>query len=532
LEFGFIGTYCYLKKDENILNHFSKNNIELHHSQLRSHIMNKIIITLIFSTFLLADFSANVQVSANAGSYNKMPDIAVDGNGTVHVVWINNDNNKNVFYAKSTDHGGTFSTPVQINMHNGYVSDIMYSGPKIAVFGGLIHVIWADQRNGYDETNIFYSQSTDGGDTWTEEVPIGDVSAFNLYPEIITSELGEIHVIYYSYNRRFLNFEYIFHIASSDSGQTFSDDEIVNNYTEAIPCECCPAEILILNDGTKMVGFRNDNNDIRDTFATFSGADETEWGSLTRLSFDDYIISACPSSGPGMSRLGEEVAISYMAAMDNTKKVFLKVSRDDASSFSDSILVDPSAAADIRQDHPYTAITDGNWIHVIWEDQRGGNDIYYGGMNVSSGGLSNIQVLNDDGLDVTQMAPQMDDDGHFVYIVWEDYRDTQQIYFTSNYDPDAGVGDEINPTAFEIQGVYPNPFNNNLTIDFSLVQPSEIKLAVIDISGRAVKNQSFGHYSPGNHSISWNGKNYSAGVYFIQLTSDQAVQTRKVLYLK
>ena len=82
------------------------------------------------------------------------------------------------------------------------------------------------------------------------------------------------------------------------------------------------------------------------------------------------------------------------------------------------------------------------------------------------------------------------------------------------------------------RSVYPNPFNNNLTIDFSLVQPSEIKLAVIDISGRAVKNQSFGHYSPGNHSISWNGKNHSAGVYFIQLTSDQAVQTRKVLYLK
>lgn len=490
------------------------------------------VIIMSFLSILFADFSANVHVSANAGSFNKMPDIAVDENGTIHAVWINNDNNKNLFYAKSTDHGSTFSTPMQINTHNGYVSDIMYSGPKIDVFGGIIHVIFADQRNGYDETNIYYSRSFDNGDTWIEEVPIGDISAFNLYPEIKISESGEIHVLYYSYNRRFLNFEFIFHIASSDSGQSFTDDEIVNNYTEAIPCECCPADILFLNDSTKMVGFRNDNNNIRDTYAIFSGPDETEWSNLTRLSYDNYVINACPSSGPGMSRLGEKVAISYMSAMDNTKKVFLKVSHDDAVTFGDSILVDPSAAAEIRQDHPYTAITNGNWIHVIWEDQRGGSDIYYGGMNVNSSGLSNIQVLNDDGMDVTQMAPRMDDDGQFVYVIWEDYRDGQQIYFTSNYDPDASVSNEMSPTGFKIHGLYPNPFNNSLNIDFSLEQSSAIKIIVVDIAGRAVDQRSLGDYSPGSHTITWNGIEHSAGVYFIQLVADRAVQTRKIIYLK
>ena len=200
--------------------------------------------------------------------------------------------------------------------------------------------------------------------------------------------------------------------------------------------------------------------------------------------------------------------------------------------FGDSILVDPNAADDVRQDHPYTAITNGNWIHMIWEDQRGGNDIYYGGMNVSSSALSNLQVLNDDGQDVTQRAPRMDDDGSFVYIVWEDYRSDQNIYFTTNYDPNAGITDVIHPSDFEIHGLYPNPFNSNLTIDFRLKSPSEIELAVIDISGREVEHHSLGNYVSGNHSISWNGKNYSAGVYFIQLISGNSVQTRKVLYLK
>ena len=493
--------------------------------------MKKIILLGMIS-FLWADFSANVLVSANSGTHNKMPDIAVDDNGTVHVLWINNDNNKNLFYANSTDHGNTFSTPIQINTVSGHVSDIMYSGPKIAEFGGILHAIWADSRHGYDETNIYYSQSTDGGTTWTEEAPIGDVSSFNLYPEITTSEAGKIHVIYFQYNRRFLSFEHIYHIASSDTGQTFSDDEIVNNYSGAIPCECCPADILILNDGTKMVGFRNDDSDVRDMFASFSGDNDTEWGSLTRMSFDQFIIDYCPSSGPGMSRLNENVALSYMVAVNNIPKVYLKVSHDDAVVFGDSILVDPNAADDVRQDHPYTAITNGNWIHMIWEDQRGGNDIYYGGMNVSSSALSNLQVLNDDGQDVTQRAPRMDDDGSFVYIVWEDYRSDQNIYFTTNYDPNAGITDVIHPSDFEIHGLYPNPFNSNLTIDFRLESPSEIELAVIDISGREVEHHSLGNYVSGNHSISWNGKNYSAGVYFIQLISGNSVQTRKVLYLK
>ena len=483
-------------------------------------------------SLLWADFGSNVQISENSGSHNKMPDIIVDETGTIHVIWINNDNDKNIYYANSSDHGSTFSASVQINSFNGYVSDIMYSGPKITEFGGFLHVIWADQRYGYDETNIFYARSSDNGVTWTEEVPIGNITKFNLYPEITISETGEIHVIYYSYNRRFLNFENIYHIASNDTGQTFNDDEIVNNYSGAVPCECCPADILILNDGTKMVAFRNDDNDIRDTFATFSSDDETEWGSLTRISFDEFELDYCPSSGPGMSRLNDEVAVSYMAAIDNVTKVYLKVSHDDAATFGDSLFVDTGAADDVRQDHPSTAITEGNWIHVIWEDQRGGNDIYYGGMNVNSGGLSNIQALNDDVNDATQRAPRMADDGSFVYIVWEDYRTDQQIYFTTNYDPDAGITDAVNPTVFEIHALYPNPFNKSLTIDFSLEGQSKIELAVFDITGREVEHHSLGNYSSGSHTISWSGKHYSAGVYFIQLISEQIVQTRKVLYLK
>ena len=293
--------------------------------------MNIIIIIVGLISILGADFGPNINVSEGLGTLNKRPDIAVDINNIIHVVWINADNNANVYYARSEDHGNTFSAPVQVNSVDGYAIEITYSGPKIESVGNTIHIIWADERNGYDETNIYYSRSLDGGDTWTVEIPIGDNLKFNLYPEISTSDNGNIHVIYYSYGRRFLDFQNIFHLSSADTGQSFNDDEIVNNYSGAIPCECCPADILVLNDGRKMVGFRDDYENIRDTYAMFSDPDTTVWENLTRISFDEFEIDYCPSSGPGMSRLGDNVGIAYMAAINNYPKVFLKISQDDGS---------------------------------------------------------------------------------------------------------------------------------------------------------------------------------------------------------
>ena len=491
-----------------------------------------IIIVFGFISILWADFGPNVNISEGLGTLNKRPDIAIDINNTIHVVWVNANDNANLYYSRSEDHGNTFSDPIQVNSVDGHVIEISYSGPKIETVGNTIHIVWADQRNDYDQTNIYYSRSLDGGDNWSVEIPIGNDQKFNLYPEIATNDNGDIHVIYYSYGQRFLNFQYIFHISSGDTGQTFSDNEIVNNYSSAIPCECCPADILILNDGRKMVGFRDDNEDIRDTYAIYSEPDTTVWENLTRISFDEFEIDYCPSSGPGMSRLGDKVGIAYMAAINNYPKVFLKVSQDDGSSFSDSITVDPNAASDIRQDHPQTTITSGNWLHVVWEDQRGGYDIYYGGMNTSSNALTNIQVLNDDGGNATQKQPRIVDDGDFVYIVWSDNRSDGHIYFVTNYDPTAGLDNDLLPSNFIVKGMYPNPFNRNLVIEFSLQHESTITLSAIDILGRVVDFRELGIYSPGEHYVGWNGKEHVAGVYFMQLTAGHKTHVQKVLYLK
>ena len=115
-----------------------------------------IIIIIGLISILEADFGPNINISEGLGTLNKRPDITVDINNIIHVVWINADNNPNIYYARSEDHGSSFSVPIQVNSVGGNAIEISYSGPKIESVGNTIHIIWADQRNGYDQTNIYY----------------------------------------------------------------------------------------------------------------------------------------------------------------------------------------------------------------------------------------------------------------------------------------------------------------------------------------------------------------------------------------
>ena len=54
--------------------------------------MNIIIIIVGFISILEADFGPNINISEGLGTLNKRPDITVDINNIIHVVWINADN--------------------------------------------------------------------------------------------------------------------------------------------------------------------------------------------------------------------------------------------------------------------------------------------------------------------------------------------------------------------------------------------------------------------------------------------------------
>lgn len=71
--------------------------------------------------------------------------------------------------------------------------------------------------------------------------------------------------------------------------------------------------------------------------------------------------------------------------------------------------------------------------------------------------------------------------------------------------------------------VYPNPFNDDFTIEYTLNTPMEIECVITDISGRIIKTTSFKNTTSGTNTNYLSLANYGSGIYFISLSSKNGI---------
>ncbi|MBN1480549.1 carbohydrate binding domain-containing protein [candidate division KSB1 bacterium] len=88
--------------------------------------------------------------------------------------------------------------------------------------------------------------------------------------------------------------------------------------------------------------------------------------------------------------------------------------------------------------------------------------------------------------------------------------------------------------AYELFAAYPNPFNMNTTISFSLSQKDKIDLTLYDMHGRLIRTLASGLKDAGHHHIRWDGRDESfnvvpSGIYFYRLSI--AADSRSPIHL-
>lgn len=88
------------------------------------------------------------------------------------------------------------------------------------------------------------------------------------------------------------------------------------------------------------------------------------------------------------------------------------------------------------------------------------------------------------------------------------------------------------PKSIVLKQNYPNPFNPSTTISFSLPAKAVVSLKIYDIIGRDIETLVFKELSAGIHSVQWNAKRLTSGIYFYRLQTASFVQTKKLLLLK
>ncbi len=96
---------------------------------------------------------------------------------------------------------------------------------------------------------------------------------------------------------------------------------------------------------------------------------------------------------------------------------------------------------------------------------------------------------------------------------------------------------EILPSKGELRNNYPNPFNPQTTLEFSLSESSDINLVIYSVDGRLIRTVHAGFLPAGRHRFSWNGEDgsgraVSSGIYLYQLRIGQFTQSKKMVLLR
>jgi hypothetical protein len=84
---------------------------------------------------------------------------------------------------------------------------------------------------------------------------------------------------------------------------------------------------------------------------------------------------------------------------------------------------------------------------------------------------------------------------------------------------------------------YPNPFSNETTIEYSIVEAGDVSLDVFDALGQLVVTLAMGHREPSTYTVAWNGRSANGrevptGLYVIRLTTPQGTSAVRALKLR
>jgi hypothetical protein len=116
----------------------------------------------------------------------------------------------------------------------------------------------------------------------------------------------------------------------------------------------------------------------------------------------------------------------------------------------------------------------------------------------------------------------------------EDESEIVEVEFTYTI---TGADDMEVPLVTKLETNYPNPFNPETTIRFSLAQAGNVTLEIFNIRGQKITTLIDEEMEASHHSIVWNGRNDSgsqmpSGMYLYRLSTPDYTKTKKMMLIK
>ncbi len=106
-------------------------------------------------------------------------------------------------------------------------------------------------------------------------------------------------------------------------------------------------------------------------------------------------------------------------------------------------------------------------------------------------------------------------------------------WIEAEWDPNEVAAEKFSiPPIYSLSQPFPNPFNSTTNIRFTLPGSDWVSLKLFDPTGRELTTLVNGFMGAGKHAISWNGRDFNSGVYFVKLMTSQGVSERSVVLVR
>jgi hypothetical protein len=96
-----------------------------------------------------------------------------------------------------------------------------------------------------------------------------------------------------------------------------------------------------------------------------------------------------------------------------------------------------------------------------------------------------------------------------------------------NFNPIVGINETIGNVS--ISEVFPNPTSGETTINYSTVNAENVKVLVLDQTGKVVRTVENGLQLAGDHSVSFDAAALASGTYFVNIVTEASTITQKFI---